>query len=214
MSGRMVWKLRGALLLALAAPLQAQAPYVPDVTEAREKEWRKLVAASQAAYTSGKAVDGADPARKALALAEELFGADDPRTLISANDLALHLDAARHFTEAETLMRRVFETYLRTRGEDDPNTQLALENLVDFYLARKRYDAAGPLADYALNSFRRTSGSGSAHSRRMEQIIAAMPKPAPERAEEAGTAPPPGEKQKIVEKMPEAADASLAKIHQ
>lgn len=170
------WMLGGALLLCLAGPVQAQAPYVPDVTEAREKEWRKLVAASQSAYALGRAADGIDPARKALALADELFGVDDPRTLISVNDLALQLDSTGHFREAEGLLRRVFESYNRTRGEDDPNTQLALENLVDFYLARKRYDAAGPLADYALSSFRRTTGASSAQSRRMEQIIAALPK--------------------------------------
>src|SRR3546814_4116253 len=63
--------------------------------------------------------------------------------------------------------------------EDDPNSQLALENLVDFYVARNRPDAAGPLADYALRSFRRTTGAGSARSQRMERIVAAMPKPAP-----------------------------------
>lgn len=175
--GKTVWTLRGALLLSLMSPLQAQAPYVPDVTEAREKEWRKLAADSQAAYASGKPADGIDPARKGLALADELFGADDPRTLISANDLALQLEATGHFREAESLFRRVFDSCLRTRGEDDPNTQLAVENLVDFYMARKRYDAAGPLADYALSSFRRTTGSASARSRRMEQIVAAMPKP-------------------------------------
>ena len=176
--GKGVWIVRGALLLCLAAPLHAQAPYVPDVTEAREKEWRKLVATSQAAYALGKPADGIDPARKGLTLADELFGADDPRTLISANDLALQLDSTGHYREAESLYRRVFDSYLRTRGEDDPNSQLAVENLVDFYMARKRYDAAGPLADYALRSFRRTTGSGSTRSQRMEQIVAAMPKPA------------------------------------
>ena len=174
--GRKGWISWGIAWLCLAAPLHAQLPYVPDVTEAREKEWRKLVAASQAAYASGKA-DGIDPARKGLALADELFGADDPRTLISANDLALQLESAGRYREAESLYRRVFDSYLRTRGEDDPNTQLAVENLVDFYLARKRYDAAEPLASYALASFRRTTGSGGAHTRRMEQLLAAMPKP-------------------------------------
>ena len=173
--GGRIWGLRGALLLSIAAPLQAQAPYVPDVTEAREKEWRKLVAAAQAAYASGKAADGIDPARKGLALADELFGPDDPRTLISVNDLALQLEAAGHFPEAETLFRRVFDSYLRTRGEDDPNAQLALENLIDFYVARKRYDVAAPLAGYALSSFRRMTGEGSARSRRMAEILAAMP---------------------------------------
>ncbi|GAY21695.1 MULTISPECIES: tetratricopeptide repeat protein [Sphingobium] len=187
--GNRGWILRGALLLCLAPPLHAQAPYVPDVTEAREKEWRKLVAASQAAYASGNPADGVDPARRGLALADELFGADDPRTLISANDLALQLEATGRYREAEGLYRRVFDSYLRTRGEDDPNTQLAVENLVDFYIARKRYDAAEPLADYAVTSFRRTTGSGSARSRRMEQILAAMPRPAPPIAAAAPTQP-------------------------
>ena len=183
-SGRKGWLLRSGLLLCLATPLHAQAPYVPDVTEAREKEWRKLVAMAQAAYASGKSADGIDPSRKGLALADELFGADDPRTLISANDLALQLDSSGHYQEAEGLFRRVFDSYLRTRGEDDPNTQLAVENLIDFYMGRKRYDAAAPLAAYALASFRRTTGATSARSRRMEQIVAAMPRPAqsPEQA--------------------------------
>jgi len=176
--GRKMVKLRVALLLCAAAPLQAQAPYVPDVTEAREKEWRRLAAASQAAYSAGQAADGMATARKALGLADDLFGADDPRSLISANDLALQLESAGHFRESESLFRRVFDSYSRTRGDDDPNTQLALENLVDFYVARKRYDAAAPLADYALGTFRRTTGATSPRSQRMAQIIAAMPKAA------------------------------------
>jgi hypothetical protein len=167
-----------ALLFGLTAPLWAQAPYVPDVTEAREKEWRKLTAMSQAAYAAGKAADGIGPARKALALAEDLFGKDDPRALISANDLALQLEAAGHFSEAETSLRRVFDSYLRTRGEDDPDSQLALENLIDFYLARKRYATAAALASYALVSFRRTTGSTSARSQKMARIVSTIPAPA------------------------------------
>lgn len=172
-----------SLALVLSFPVRAQAPYVPDVTEAREKEWRKLVSASQSAYAAGKASEGTDAARHAVALAEELFGPDDPRTLISVNDLALNLEAMKQYRETETLMRRVFDSYGRTRGEDDPNTQMALENLVDFYVAHGRMDAAGPLARYALDSFRRTSGAASDRSRRMEGIVAglpAIPVPAPE----------------------------------
>lgn len=193
LGGRRIGKLRVALLLCIAAPLQAQAPYVPDVTEAREKEWRKLAAASQTAYAAGHAADGIDTARKALALADELFGGDDPRSLISANDLALQLEATGRFREAESLFRRVFDSYSRTRGDDDDNAQLALENLIDFYVARKRYDAAGPLADYALASFQRTTGATSARSQRMAQIIANMPKPAdssPGKAAELPGEPP------------------------
>ncbi|HJT39514.1 MAG TPA: tetratricopeptide repeat protein [Rhizorhapis sp.] len=169
---RVAW--RAALLICLATPVQAQAPYVPDVTEAREKAWRGLVASAQSAYVAGRVAEGVEPARKALALADELFGPDDPRALISANDLALQLEATARYREAETLLRRVFDSYLRTRGEDDPNTQLAVENLVDFYLARHRSDAARPLADYALASFRRTTGSGSERSKRMERIVAGI----------------------------------------
>lgn len=171
-------KLCCLLILGLEAPLQAQAPYVPDVTEAREKEWRKLAAASQAAYAAGKSVEGVATSRRAVSLAEDLFGPDDPRTLISVSDLALQLEAAGHFAEAEMLLRRVSDSYTRTRGEDDPNTQLALENMVDFYIARRRYDAARPLADYALATFRRTTGAASERTMRMARIIAAMPKSA------------------------------------
>ncbi|WP_150293537.1 tetratricopeptide repeat protein [Sphingobium estronivorans] len=203
-NGGRKWASGAALLLCMAAPVRAQAPYVPDVTEAREKEWRKLVAASQAAYSGGKAADGIESARKALAVADELFGRDDPRALISANDLALQLDSTGHFREAESLFRRVFDSYLRTRGEDDPNTQLAIENLVDFYMARKRYDAAAPLADYALSTFRRTTGTASDRSRRMERIVAAMPKPAEEQSSPASA--------DIVEKMSMTAKEEAAPI--
>lgn len=177
--------LRPALLLltlGLVQPAQGQAPYVPDVTEAREKEWRTLTATAQSAYASGRAADGVEPARKALALADDLFGADDPRTLISANDLALQLEGIGHFREAESLLRRVFDGYRRTRGEDDPNCQVAIENLVDFYVARKRPDAARPLAEYALASFRRTTGATSERSRRMEAVLTSIA-PVPAEAE-------------------------------
>lgn len=164
----------GAWLIGVAMPVHAQAPYVPDVTEAREKEWRSLVGTAQAAYRNGKAAEGLISARKALTIADELFGPDDPRALISANDLALQWESAGQYRQAEDLLHRVFNGYLRTRGEDDPSTQLALENLVDFYRARERPDAARPLAEFALNSFRRTTGAGSERSRRMQNIVAQM----------------------------------------
>ena len=163
------------LLLCLTPAAWAQAPYVADVTEAREKQWRSLIATAQAAYAAGRPAEGAEAARKALTLADELFGPDDPRTLISANDLALALESAGQYQETEQLLRRVFDSYLRTRGEDDPDCQLALENLIDFYLARKRPDAAAPLVSYALASFRRTTGVASERSKRMAQIAAQLP---------------------------------------
>lgn len=177
-----------SLALFLIFPVRAQAPYVPDVTEAREKEWRTLVSAAQSAYVAGKASEGTDSARHAVALAEDLFGPDDPRTLISVNDLALNLEAVGQYRETETLMRRVFDSYSRTRGEDDPNSQMALENLVDFYVARGRPDAAGALARYALDSFRRTSGAASARSKRMEAIVAGLPAPPVDAVEQTVTA--------------------------
>lgn len=165
------------MLFCMTPPAWAQASYIPDVTEAREKEWRGLVAAAQSASAEGRPTEGVEAARKALALAGDLFGPDDPRTLISANDLALPLEVTGHYREAEQLLRRVFDSYLRTRGEDDPNCHMALENLIDFYLARNRLDVAGPLANYALDLFRRTTGSTSEHSRRMERIAAQIPQP-------------------------------------
>lgn len=87
----------------------------------------------------------------------------------------LQLEAIGRFQESEHLLRRVFDSYARTRGEDDPSCQMALENLVDFYLARKRFDAAQPLVEYALATFRRTTGGRSERSMRMEAILASLP---------------------------------------
>ncbi|ALR20424.1 tetratricopeptide repeat protein [Sphingobium sp. CFD-1] len=159
------------LLVGLPLSAEAQTPYIPDVTEAREQEWRSLTASAQRAYEAGGSAEGVEQARKALSIAEELFGGDDPRTLISENDLALHLDALHHDAEAERLFRQIFEAYLRTRGEDDQNTQLALENIIDFYISRERIDIARSTAEYALDSFRRTTGKNSDRSKRMERIV-------------------------------------------
>lgn len=163
------------MLFCMTPPAWAQAPYIADVTEAREKEWRGLAAAAQSAYAQGRASEATESARKALAMADELFGPNDPRTLISANDLALPLEVTGHYREAEQLLRRVFDSYLRTRGDDDPNCHVALENLIDFYLARNRPDVAGPLVRYAVDLFRRTTGVSSERSRRMMRISAQIP---------------------------------------
>ncbi|WP_022682782.1 tetratricopeptide repeat protein [Sphingobium bisphenolivorans] len=191
------------LFLGLASPLQAQAPYIPDVTEAREKQWRQFVAEAQAAYAAGDA-SGVNSSRMALAIAENLFGPDDPRTLVSANDLALQLEATGRVRESEGLLRRVFESARRTRGEDDPTTQLALENLIDFYIARKRYDMAAPLADYALSSFRRTTGKESQRSQRMAKLIASLPKAESGRVEAS-------EEKKVGQSLPNTVENTVEK---
>lgn len=184
---------------AFAAPAPAtRQPYVPDVTEAREKQWRTLTSQAQNAYAAGQMAQGAAHAREALTVAEEIFDEDDPRTLISVNDLALNLDALHQDEEAETLLRRAFDAYLRSRGEADQNTQLAAENLIDFYASRNRHAAALLLAGWALDSRRRTMGTSSTQSQRMEerlqQLAAAAPPSAPpppaEVATEAPTAVP------------------------
>ncbi len=68
---------------------------------------------------------------------------------------------------------------------------MALENLVDFYVARNRFDAARPLVEYALATFRRTTGGRSERSMRMEAILAYLPteKPAAAVAERPADMP-------------------------
>lgn len=173
------------LIAALASPSVAgRQPYIPDVTEAREQQWRSLTAQAQKDYAAGQTSEGAAHAREALAIAEQIFDEDDPRTLISVNDLALNLDALRQDREAEALLRRAFDTYLRSRGEDDQNTLLAAENLIDFHASRSQYQAAQDLAAWTLATLKRTTGPSSLQSRHMEQrvaqlALAATPPPTP-----------------------------------
>ncbi|WP_336957794.1 tetratricopeptide repeat protein [Sphingobium aquiterrae] len=201
MERRATVALAAALLLAVsAAPAPAtRQPYVPDVTETREKQWRTLTSQAQKDYAAGQMAEGAAHAREALAVAEEIFDEDDPRTLISVNDLALNLDALHQDGEAEALLRRAFDAYLRTRGEADQNTQLAAENLIDFYASRQRYAAAQELAGWALDSRRRTMGASSTPSQMMEQRLqqlaaaatpAAPPAPPPDVASPTPAPPP------------------------
>jgi hypothetical protein len=163
------------LIAALASPSVAgRQPYIPDVTETREQQWRSLTAQAQKDYAAGQTSEGAAHAREALAIAEQIFDEDDPRTLISVNDLALNLDALRQDREAEALLRRAFDTYLRSRGEDDQNTLLAAENLIDFHASRKQYQAAQDLAAWTLATLKRTTGPSSLQSRHMEQRLAQL----------------------------------------
>src|SRR4051794_37220565 len=89
------WLLVGFLCLGPAAASAADA--------AKEARWAELNAAMAEAYQRGAYGQGIVLAEEARRVAEEAFGALDPRTLTSLNNLAFLYDSQGHYGEAEPL---------------------------------------------------------------------------------------------------------------
>ncbi len=67
--------------------------------------------------------------RRALVIDEQSYGAEHPRVTVHLNNLAALLQATNRLTEAEPLMRRHFEIFLKfTQATWHPHLQAAVGN--------------------------------------------------------------------------------------
>lgn len=89
--------------------------------------------------------------RSILESQEQNIGPDDPRTLITKNNLALSLSNQCNYNDAETLFRQTLDTRLRVLGEDDPRTINTMHNLADCLTKQASYEEAEEFALRALN---------------------------------------------------------------
>lgn len=100
--------------------------------------------------------------RRALELADALFGDGHPRWLAAADGVAGTLAAQYKFDEAEPIARRVLEARRETLGPDHPHTLASLNN-IGWLLARAgRHAEAEPAYREALDAAERRSGPQSA----------------------------------------------------
>lgn len=83
--------------------------------------------------------------RRALAIDEEVFGANHPKVATDLNNLAVLLQASNRLTEAESLMRRALVILNQNFGETHPNVASALNNLAELLRATNRLREAEPL---------------------------------------------------------------------
>ena len=83
--------------------------------------------------------------RRALAIAEARFPANDPRIATCLNNLAQLLQATNRLGEAEPLMRRAIGIFETSYGKDHPEVATALNNLAQLLQATNRLGEAAPL---------------------------------------------------------------------
>ena len=75
--------------------------------------------------------------RRALAIDETSYGSDHPNVAIRLNNLAQLLQATNRLADAEPLMRRALEIFLkftRSTGNPHPNLQVAVTNYAGLLL--------------------------------------------------------------------------------
>lgn len=87
-----------------------------------------------------------------------IFGANDPQTLSSMDDLAWTLDRESRFAEAEKLQRETLELRRRRLGPEHPDTLQSIMHLADTLGFEGRYAEAEKLHREALRLKRRVLG--------------------------------------------------------
>ena len=146
MAGQGMW--RGvalivlAVLLAVAAPMQARAQRADDL-DALSKQVEAL-------SDQGNYAEATETAKRLLALAEKKFGSKHPRVGTSLDNLAtLYRDQGR-YAEAEPLQKRALAIYEKALRSDHPDVGISLNNLAELYRAQGRYAEAEPLYKRSL----------------------------------------------------------------
>lgn len=115
----------------------------------------------------GDADDAAAAMGEALALAEQMYGADDPQTISVLGDLASIRTRLGELDAAEDLLRRIAAASERSFGEDSLGLAIDLDNLG--VLLRRRgaasqVEEALTLHRRALGIFRQRTGANSMHT--------------------------------------------------
>jgi tetratricopeptide (TPR) repeat protein len=106
----------------------------------------------------GKRREGIEPMARALALRDQVLGADHILSANSAQWLGYLVENTGDKAKAETLYRRVLATRLRVLGEDHPDIATTLHNLGVLYNGRGAYREAEPLLRQAVAVRQRTLG--------------------------------------------------------
>ncbi|RYP27921.1 hypothetical protein DL767_007448 [Monosporascus sp. MG133] len=89
---------------------------------------------------------------------KKLLGEENPKTLISMNNLASTYSGQGRWKEAEELKVRVLETRKRVLGEDHPNTLTRMNNLASTYREQGRWKEAEELKVRVLEKRNRVLG--------------------------------------------------------
>jgi CHAT domain-containing protein/Tfp pilus assembly protein PilF len=116
----------------------------------RTKAIRTESDATTGLMKEGRYAEAIPHARRALALVEEVFAADDPFTAQFHNQLAIALKNAGRYEEATSLFERVLAIREKALGPDDPLLATSLNNLGAMYSTAGAPARAEPLLRRAL----------------------------------------------------------------
>ena len=94
----------------------------------------------------------------ALSLAEQHYGAGDPRVAVELNNLAEVYRVLNRLEEAEPLYVRAVELDERSLGSDDPGLATSLNNLALLYRAQNRLAEAEQLYERSLDILEKALG--------------------------------------------------------
>jgi CHAT domain-containing protein/Tfp pilus assembly protein PilF len=101
-------------------------------------------------YQAGKYGEATDIAKRALGLAERLFGPDHADIGTALNNLALLYRRQGRYAEAEPLYKRALAIDEKVLGSDHPHVGRDLNNLAQVYSSEGQYIEAEPLMRRAL----------------------------------------------------------------
>lgn len=133
---------------------------------AKAAESERLFAESGAYYARGDLAGAEALVRRALALCEEVFGADSPLLAELLNALGSALFGQGRYAEAEVPLRRALKIVLDHQGEFGPAiTEAAMSALLNALAAQNKQDEGVDLARQVLEPRARVQGGGSGDPR-------------------------------------------------
>ena len=97
---------------------------------------------------------------EALAIREQMLGADDRAVASTLNNIAGLYSAEDNYAAAEPLLTRALSIREKTLGADNRHTAESLNNLALLYAAQGRYPEAEPLYQRAVTNFEQQKRNG------------------------------------------------------
>jgi len=96
--------------------------------------------------------------QEALRIKQKLFGAEDPSTATSINNLAGLYQDMGEYAKAQPLYQEALRIKQKALGPEHPATALGLNNLANLYKEMGAYGKAEPFLQEALDIFRKVRG--------------------------------------------------------
>lgn len=148
---------------------QAECPTCPDVSledqpvaisNSATAQWRVFTDMGRELVQQGRHGEAERYFKKAVEMAREGFGEDDPHMASACNNLAEFYRIRRQYDAAEPLYRQALEVLTRAYGLHDARVAFALHNLGGFYLSQRKLEQAAECYEQALKMKLEVLGTG------------------------------------------------------